>query len=96
MAGPTYAPAHAGLALAHCAQAGLRLVPPPSIRRREGGGSARASNGRFVRGRTCCARRGFVLQRVELVRCKKSLERALELNPWHTEARLLYGKSCRR
>lgn len=51
---------------------------------------------RFVRGRTCCVRRGFVLQRVELVRCKKSLERALELNPWHTEAGLLYGKSCWR
>jgi DNA-binding winged helix-turn-helix (wHTH) protein len=90
---PTYAPAHAGLALACCAQAGLRLIPPA-----EAYSEAKAAALRALAMDPACADAQVALGAVlffsewNWAGAKKSLERALELNPHHTEAYVLYGQ----
>lgn len=90
---PTYAEAHAGLALACCAQAQLRLVPPA-----EAYTEAKAAALRALAMDSACADAQVALGAVLLFSewnwagAERSLERALELNPSHTEAYLLYGQ----
>jgi DNA-binding winged helix-turn-helix (wHTH) protein len=92
-ADPTYAPAHAGLALAHCAQAGQRLVPPAQAY-----SDAKAAALRALAMDPACADAQVALAAVLFFSewnwpaAKKSFERALELDPAHTEARILYGQ----
>jgi DNA-binding winged helix-turn-helix (wHTH) protein/tetratricopeptide (TPR) repeat protein len=89
---PTYAAAHAGLALAHCAEAGYRVRPWG-----EAFADARAAALRALALDGACADAqvalGAVLFRGDWswVAAERSLERALRLNPNHTEAYLEYG-----
>ena len=89
---PTYAAAHAGLALAHCAEAEWRVRPWT-----EAYASARAAALRALAMDDTCADAqvalGAVLFRGDWnwVGAERSLERALRLNPNHTEAYLHYG-----
>jgi DNA-binding winged helix-turn-helix (wHTH) protein/thioredoxin-like negative regulator of GroEL len=90
---PTYAAAHAGLALACCAQAQLRLVPPA-----EAYTEAKAAALRALAMDSACADAQVALGAVlffsewDWTGAQKSLERALDLQPSHTEAYLLYGQ----
>ena len=90
---PTYAPAHAGLALAHCVQTELRLTAPA-----EGFGRARASALRAIALNDASADAWTALGCVMFIGewdwtgAERSLQRALEINPQHTQARLLYGR----
>jgi DNA-binding winged helix-turn-helix (wHTH) protein len=90
---PTYAPAHAGLALACCAQAELRLAAPADAYR-----EARAAALRALAMDDSNADAQVALAAVlflsdwNWVGAERSLKRALELNPSHTEAYLLYGR----
>ncbi len=90
---PTYAAAHAGLALAYCAQAESRLVPPV-----EGFGRARASALRALAMDDQCADAQVALGAVmffaewDWTGAERSLRRALELDPNHTQARVLCGR----
>ncbi|HTP35534.1 MAG TPA: winged helix-turn-helix domain-containing protein [Candidatus Acidoferrales bacterium] len=90
---PEYAEAHAGLALAHCAQAELRLMPAA-----EAYGDARAAALRALAMDDACADAQAALGAVLFLSdwnwsgARRSLERALQLNPNHTEAYLLYGR----
>jgi DNA-binding winged helix-turn-helix (wHTH) protein/tetratricopeptide (TPR) repeat protein len=89
---PTYAPAHAGLALAFCAQAEHRLAPPA-----EAHGRARTSALRALAMDPTSADALVALGAVmflsewDWIGAERSLQRALEINPAHTQARLLYG-----
>jgi serine/threonine-protein kinase len=91
-AAPTYAAAHAGLALAHCAEAEWRSRPWA-----EAYAAARAAALRALAMDDACADAqvalGAVLFRGDWnwVGAERSLERALRLNPNHTEAYLQYG-----
>src|SRR6516165_582297 len=89
---PTYAPAHAGLARARCVQAAFRVIPHQEA---------------FTQAKACALRAlamdsasadaqvalGTVLFLSEWVwtAAERSLQRALEINPDHTEALLQYG-----
>ena len=90
---PTYAEAHAGLALAYCAQAKTRLVPPADAY-----GQAKASALRALAMESACADAQAELGEVLFISewnwlgAERSLLRALELNPNHTEAYLLSGQ----
>ena len=90
---PTYAAAHAGLALAWCAQAELRLVTPP-----ESYAEARSAALRALAMEPTCADAQVALGTVlflsdwNWVGAQRSLERALELDPNHTDGWLLYGR----
>jgi DNA-binding winged helix-turn-helix (wHTH) protein/tetratricopeptide (TPR) repeat protein len=90
---PTYAPAHAGLALACCAQAELRFVPPADAY-----GEARTAALRALAMDDSCADAQVALGTVlflsdwNWIGAQRSLERALELDPGHTDAYLLYGR----
>ncbi len=90
---PAYAAAHAGLALAHCAQAGLRVAPPA-----EAYGEAKAAALRALAMDDSCADAQVALGAVlfwsewNWAGAERSLERALDINPNHTEAYLLYGQ----
>ena len=90
---PSYAAAHAGMALARCAQAQLRLSPPA-----EAYAFAKTAALRALAMDSACADAQTALGAVLLFSewnwagAAKSLERALELNPSHTEALLLYGQ----
>jgi tetratricopeptide (TPR) repeat protein len=90
---PTYAPAHAGLALAHCAAAELRLTAPP-----EAYASARTAALRALAMDDACADAQVALGTVLFLSdwnwtgARRSLERALALDPDHTDACLLYGR----
>jgi DNA-binding winged helix-turn-helix (wHTH) protein len=89
---PTYAPAHAGLALACCAQAQQRFVPP-----REAYARARVSALRALALDDASADAQVALATVmflsewDWIGAERSLQRALERHPTHTQARLLYG-----
>ena len=89
---PTYAPAHAGLARARCAQAGLRAVP-----HQEAFSEAKASALRALAMDSNCADAQVALGSVlflsewEWPAAERSLRRALEINPDCTEALLQYG-----
>jgi DNA-binding winged helix-turn-helix (wHTH) protein len=89
---PTYAAAHAGLARARCAEAELRVAPHA-----EAYEGARAAALRAL-AMDDCADAQVALGAVMFLSdwnwtgAQRSLERALELDPNHTEAYLLYGR----
>jgi eukaryotic-like serine/threonine-protein kinase len=89
---PTYAAAHAGLALALCAQAITRAVP-----QREAFGEAKAAALRALAMDDECADAQVALGQVLLfsewdwIGAERSFQRALEINPNHPEAYLHYG-----
>src|SRR5688572_25308464 len=84
---PTYAPAHAGLALTYCAQASLRSVP-----HRDAYAQAKTSALRALALDDACADAQVALGTVlflsewDWVCAEKSLRRALEINSTHSEA----------
>lgn len=88
----TYAAAHAGLALARCAQASLRAVPPG-----EAYADAKAAALRALAMDDKCADAQVALGAVlylsewDWLGAERSLQRALEISPHHTEAYLHYG-----
>lgn len=92
-ADPTYAAGHAGLALARCAQAGLRLLPHA-----EAYAAARASALRALALDDRCADAHAAMGAVLLmndwdwVAAERAIERALAMNANHTEAYVLYGR----
>jgi DNA-binding winged helix-turn-helix (wHTH) protein len=89
---PTYAAAHAGLALARCAQASLRAVPHADAY-----AEAKAAALRALAMEDDCADAQVALGMVLFLSewdwrgAERSLRRALELNAGHTEAYLHYG-----
>jgi serine/threonine-protein kinase len=89
---PTYAAAHAGLAIARCAQASLRAVPD-----REAFAEAKVSALRALAMDDACADAQVALGEVlflsewDWVGADRSFQRTLDINPNHTEALLLYG-----
>ena len=90
---PGYAAAHAGLAVAHCAEAELRLAAPDDAYT-----SARAAALRALAMEASNADAQVALGTVLFLSdwnwngARRSLERALELNPDHAEGWLLYGR----
>ena len=90
---PTYAPAHAGLALARCAQAELRLMPPADAYplARASALRALAMDDHSADAMTALGAVMF-LSEWDWIGAERSLQRALEINPGHTQARLLYGR----
>ena len=90
---PDYAAAHAGLAVAHCAEAELRLAVPDVAY-----ASARAAALRALAMEASNADAQVALATVLFLSdwnwtgARLSLERALELNAGHTEGWLLYGR----
>jgi DNA-binding winged helix-turn-helix (wHTH) protein/tetratricopeptide (TPR) repeat protein len=90
---PTYAAAHAGLALACCAQAALRLRPPA-----EAYDEARSAALRALAMDDSSADAQVALGAVlyfgewNWAGAERSLKRALSNNPNHTEAYLIYGQ----
>ena len=89
---PTYAPAHAGLARARCAQATSRAVP-----HQEAFADAQASALRALAMDHASADAQVALGTVlflsewDWAGSERSLRRALDINPDHTEALLQYG-----
>jgi DNA-binding winged helix-turn-helix (wHTH) protein/tetratricopeptide (TPR) repeat protein len=89
----TFAPAHAGLALACCQQAELRLVPQAEAYARAKDAALRA-----LAGDDSCADAQVALAAVSFLGqwdwlgAERALQRALEINPNHTEAYVLYGR----
>ncbi|MBI4474555.1 MAG: winged helix-turn-helix domain-containing protein [Acidobacteria bacterium] len=89
---PTYAPAHAGLARARCVQAAFRAVP-----HQEAFAEAKASALRALAMDSASADAQVALGTVlflsewDWTAAERSLQRALEINPDHTEALLQYG-----
>jgi DNA-binding winged helix-turn-helix (wHTH) protein/cytochrome c-type biogenesis protein CcmH/NrfG len=89
---PTYAPAHAGLALARCAQANFRVVP-----HRDAYAEAKASALRALAMDSASADAQVALGTVLFLSewdwgaAERSLRRALEISPGHSEALLQYG-----
>lgn len=90
---PTYAAAHAGLALACCAQAEMRLADPSAAYAK-----AKESALRALAMDTSCADAQVALGVVMFLgewnwmAAERCFRRALELNPNHTEAYLLLGR----
>ena len=89
---PTYAPAHAGLARARCRQAAFRAAP-----HQEAFTEAKASALRALAMDSASADAQVALGTVlflsewDWAAAERSLCRALEINPDHTEALLQYG-----
>jgi DNA-binding winged helix-turn-helix (wHTH) protein len=89
---PTYAAAHAGMAMAHCSQAGFRMVPPAQAY-----SEAKAAALRALGMDASCADAQVALGTVlflsewDWAGAERSLKRALQLNPNHSEANLVYG-----
>jgi len=90
---PEYAPAHAGLAMACCARAEFRIAPPHKAY-----AQAKTAALRALAMEESCADAQAALATVlflgewDWVAAQRTLQRALELNPNHTEAYLLYGR----
>jgi DNA-binding winged helix-turn-helix (wHTH) protein/Tfp pilus assembly protein PilF len=89
----TYASAHAGLALAHCAQAKTRIAPPAEAYRKAKDAALRA-----LALDPACADAQVALGEVQFLSewdwqgAERSFQRAIELDRSHTEAFLLYGQ----
>jgi tetratricopeptide (TPR) repeat protein len=90
---PAYAAAHAGLALAWCAQAEFRVVPYAEAyhKAKAAALAALALDGACADAQVALAIVLF-LSEWNWIGAEKSLRRALELNPDHTEAYLVYGR----
>ena len=90
---PTHAPAHAGLALARCAEAEWRLAPPAEAfaRARTSALRALALEDTSADARTALGAVMF-LGEWDWIGAERSLQRALQTNPDHTQARVLYGR----
>ena len=90
---PSYAPAHAGLALALCAQAAMRVAPPLDAYRDARAAALRAL---AVDDRSADAQvaLGCVLLFAEWdwLGGERCLLRAVEINPSHLQASLIYGR----
>jgi len=88
-----FAPAHAGLALAFCQQAELRLVPQAEAyaRARDAALRALAVDDSCADAQVALAAVSFLGQ-WDWVGAERALERALGINPNHTEAYVLYGR----
>lgn len=90
---PTYSPAHAGLALAHCAQAAMRVAPPTQAY-----SHARVAALRALAMDNSCVDAQVALGAVlffgewNWAGAERSLKRALHLNPNHSEGFLIYGQ----
>ena len=90
---PGYAAAHAGVALASCAQAEMRLAPPA-----EAYEQARVAALRALAMDSGCADAQLALGVVlflgdwNWLAAERCFQRALQLSPQHTEAYLLYGR----
>ena len=93
MLDPSYAPAHAGLALAHCAQAAMRVAPPLDAYR---DARAAALRGLAVNDGSADAQvaLGSVLFLAEWDwrGAEQCVQRAIEINPNHVQAYLIYGR----
>jgi DNA-binding winged helix-turn-helix (wHTH) protein len=89
---PTHAPAHAGLALACCAEADWRISRPVDAYAR-----ARTAALRALAMDDASADASVALGAVmflgewDWIGAERSLQRALEINPDHVQGRLLYG-----
>ena len=89
----TYAPAHAGLALACCAQAKLRIAPPADAY-----GEAKSSALRALAMDDACADAQAALAEVLFLSewnwagAERCLNRALRIDPHHSDACLLLGQ----
>ncbi len=90
---PAYAAAHAGLALAHCASAELRLATPAEAYREARGAALRAL-AMDAGSADAQVALGIVLFLGEWnwFAAERCFKRALALNPDHTEAYVLYGR----
>lgn len=90
---PEYAAAHAGLALACCAQAELRLATPDEayMNARTAALRALAMDGANADAQVALGTVLF-LSDWNWTGARRSLERALEIDPDHTEGLLLYGR----
>ena len=90
---PEYAAAHAGLALACCAQAELRLAAP-DVAYAEARAAALRALAMDVANADAQVALGTVLflSEWDWAGARRSLQRALEIDPDHTEGWLLYGR----
>jgi DNA-binding winged helix-turn-helix (wHTH) protein len=89
---PTHVPAHAGLALAYCAEAQWRVARPPDAYARAKSAALRAlsmddgsADARVALGAV------MFLGEWDWMSAERSLQRALDINPDHVQGRLLYG-----
>src|SRR5688572_2935964 len=89
----THAPAHAGLALAHCAEAEWRLAPPAVAfdLARASALRALAMDDESADARTALGAVMFMGD-WDWIGAERSLQRALASHPAHTQARVLYGR----
>ena len=89
----SYAPALSGLALAHCAQASMRVAPPLEAYRDAKTAALRAL-AMDAESADAQVALGSVLffSEWDWPRAERSLRRALELNPSHTQGYLIYGR----
>jgi tetratricopeptide (TPR) repeat protein len=90
---PSHAPAHAGLALSYCAAATLRVVPPADSYRqaREAALRALAMDASCSDAQVALAEVLF-LSEWNWMAAERSLQRALDADPGHPAACLLYGR----
>src|SRR5262249_53580354 len=90
---PTFAATHAGLALACCMQAEFRLAPQADAYSRARGAALRALalDDSCADAQVALGALSFLGQ-WDWVGAERSLQRALEINPSHTEAYVLYGR----
>ena len=89
----TYAPAHAGLALACCTRAALRLAPPAEAYNaaRTAALLALALDDSYADAQVALGAVMFFSE-WNWTGAERSLKRAIQLNPNHSEAYLLYGQ----
>jgi DNA-binding winged helix-turn-helix (wHTH) protein/tetratricopeptide (TPR) repeat protein len=89
----SYAPAYAGLALAHCAQAAMRLAPPLDAYRDARGAALRAL---AIENRSADAQVALgsvmFLAEWDWSGAERCLRRAIEIDPGHVQASLMYGR----
>src|SRR5262249_49116207 len=90
---PAYAPAHAGLALAYCAQAAMRLSPPVDAYSRAKVAALRAlamdessADAQVALGTV------LFFSEWDWRGAERSLRRALEINPSHQQGCVIYGR----
>jgi DNA-binding winged helix-turn-helix (wHTH) protein/tetratricopeptide (TPR) repeat protein len=89
----SYAQAHAGLALAHCAQAAMRLAPPLDAYRDARAAALRAL---AIDDRSADAQLALgsvmFLAEWDWAAAERCLQRAIEIDPGHVQAYLMYGR----